>query len=113
MDGMGDAPDGMGYDMPMLMNQQPNLFGAYAHEGSPMLAGLSNPSYENEPTMGANEDNNDAKRRRIARVSGCGGIMPLDRRTGKTTNSCSTRLAICVGRRRSSATGKCPNARIV
>lgn len=81
---MGDAPDGMGYDMPMLMNQQPNLFGAYAHEGSPMLAGLSNPSYENEPTMGANEDNNDAKRRRIARACDmcrkkkikCDGKMP-------------------------------------
>lgn len=78
MDGMGEAPDGMGYDMPMLMNQQPHLFGHYAHENSPMLSGLANPSYENEPTMGATEDNNDAKRRRIARVSDRGGISPVD-----------------------------------
>ncbi|KAL4890754.1 fungal-specific transcription factor domain protein [Aspergillus ambiguus] len=84
MDGMGEAPDGMGFDMPMLMNQQPHLFGAYGHDGSPMSAMLPNPTFENEPAMGATEDNNDAKRRRIARACDmcrkkkikCDGKMP-------------------------------------
>lgn len=71
MDGMGEGPDGMGFDMPMLMNQQPHLFGGYSRDssrGSPLNNVLSNPTYNEEPGM-AGEDNNDAKRRRIARVS--------------------------------------------
>ncbi|KOC18004.1 fungal specific transcription factor domain protein [Aspergillus flavus AF70] len=86
MDGMGEGPDGMGFDMPMLMNQQPHLFGGYNHDssrGSPLNNVLSNPTYNEEPGM-AGEDNNDAKRRRIARACDmcrkkkikCDGKMP-------------------------------------
>lgn len=65
---MGDGPDGMGFDMPMLMNQQSNLYGPYAHDASPVPPGLAGPSMNDEPVMGSGEDHNDAKRRRIARV---------------------------------------------
>ncbi|KAE8359549.1 fungal-specific transcription factor domain-containing protein [Aspergillus caelatus] len=86
MDGMGEGPDGMGFDMPMLMNQQPHLFGGYNHDssrGSPLNNVLSNPTYNEEHGM-AGEDNNDAKRRRIARACDmcrkkkikCDGKMP-------------------------------------
>lgn len=68
MDGMGEAPEGMGFDMPMLMNQRPNIYGSFPQDASPMSHGLPGPSLNDEPTMGTAEDNNDAKRRRIARV---------------------------------------------
>jgi hypothetical protein len=73
MDGMGEGPDGMGFDMPMLMNQQPHIFGAYSHDGSrgsPLNTVLPNPTFNDDSGMGAGDDVNDAKRRRIARVSG-------------------------------------------
>lgn len=68
MDGMGEGSEGMGFDMPMLMNQQPNLFGAYGPDGSPMNPVLPNPTYDDAALM-AGDDTNDSKRRRIARVS--------------------------------------------
>ncbi|KAF9886071.1 hypothetical protein FE257_012006 [Aspergillus nanangensis] len=84
MDGMGEAPEGMGFDMPMLMNQQSHIFGAYGHEGSPMPSMLQNPTFENDSSMGMGDDSNDAKRRRIARACDmcrkkkikCDGKMP-------------------------------------
>ncbi|KKK21593.1 fungal specific transcription factor domain protein [Aspergillus rambellii] len=84
MDGMGDGSNGMGYDMPMLMNQQTPLFGAYGHDGSPVTVGLPNPTFLDESSMGVGDDNNDAKRRRIARACDmcrkkkikCDGKMP-------------------------------------
>jgi hypothetical protein len=70
MDGIGDGTEGMGFDMPMLMNQQPHLFGAYGHDGSPVAPIFSNSTFHDDPSIGMADDNSDAKRRRIARVSG-------------------------------------------
>jgi hypothetical protein len=81
MDGIGDGPNGMPFDMPMLMNQQTPLFGAYGHDGSPVTAALPNPSFHDDPSMGL-DDNNDPKRRRIARVS-----VPLVKRTAQRSYS--------------------------
>ena len=71
MDGIGEGhgPNSMGYDMPMLMNQHTPIFGAYGPEGSPVTTALPNPSLHDEASMSIGDDNNDAKRRRIARVS--------------------------------------------
>lgn len=66
MEGMGDGTEGLGFDMPMLMNQQSHLFGAYSQDGSPVQTVL--PAFQDEPSMSTGEDQNDAKRRRIARV---------------------------------------------
>lgn len=107
MDGIGDGPNGMGYDMPsMLMNQQPAAFGAYGHEGSPITASLPNPTFQDESLMGLGDDSNDPKRRRIARVSD--GIL-LDGFPG-LSDCCICRLVICAGKRKSNATGRCQNA---
>ncbi|KAL6237640.1 hypothetical protein BDW75DRAFT_203236 [Aspergillus navahoensis] len=86
MDGIGDGPgpNGMGYDMPMLMNQQTPIFRAYGSEGSPVTTALQNPSFHDEASMGIGDENNDAKRRRIARACDmcrkkkikCDGKMP-------------------------------------
>ncbi|PYI07288.1 fungal-specific transcription factor domain protein [Aspergillus sclerotiicarbonarius CBS 121057] len=84
MDGIGEAPDGMGFDMPMLMNQQQQFFGAYGPDGSPMASAHQNLSFQDDPSMGAGDDSNDAKRRRIARACDmcrkkkikCDGKMP-------------------------------------
>lgn len=70
MEGIGDAPDGMGFDMKMMVNQQPNPYGGtFAQDASPVYSGLPGPSFQDDPAMGMGEDQNDAKRRRIARVS--------------------------------------------
>ncbi|KAL2810404.1 fungal-specific transcription factor domain-containing protein [Aspergillus granulosus] len=82
MDGIGDVPSGMGFEMPMLMNQQTPLFGAYGHDGSPVTASLPNPTFHDDP-IGV-DDNSDPKRRRIARACDmcrkkkikCDGKMP-------------------------------------
>lgn len=66
MEGLGDGTEGLGFGMPMLMNQQPHLFGAYGQDGSPVQSVL--PAFQDEPSMSTGEDQNDAKRRRIARV---------------------------------------------
>ncbi|KAL3474168.1 fungal-specific transcription factor domain-containing protein [Aspergillus californicus] len=84
MEGIGDGPNSMGYDMPMLMNQQTPLFGAYAHDGSPVTAGLQNTNFHDDSFGGMGDDSNDAKRRRIARACDmcrkkkikCDGKMP-------------------------------------
>ncbi|KAH8423291.1 transcription factor atrR [Aspergillus melleus] len=85
MDGLGDGTDGMGFDMPMLMNQQPHLFGAYNNnDGSPITSALPNPTFNDDSGMGLGDDNNDPKRRRIARACDmcrkkkikCDGKMP-------------------------------------
>ncbi|PYH95542.1 fungal-specific transcription factor domain protein [Aspergillus ellipticus CBS 707.79] len=83
MDGIGDAPEGMGFDMPMLMNNQQQFFGAYGPDGSP-IGMQQNMSYQDDPSMGAGDDSNDPKRRRIARACDmcrkkkikCDGKMP-------------------------------------
>ncbi|KAA8647265.1 transcription factor atrR [Aspergillus tanneri] len=84
MDGIGDGTDGMGFDIPLLMNQQPHLFGAYNPDCSPTTSTLPNPTFHDDSVMGAADDNNDAKRRRIARACDmcrkkkikCDGKMP-------------------------------------
>lgn len=60
MDGLGDS-DGMGFDQPSMMNQTPQLF-SYDH--SQMQGG----SMYDDSSLGAGDETNDAKRRRIARV---------------------------------------------
>ena len=55
---------------PQLMNQPPQIFGSYAHHdgGMPVLPPEIAAQMAFDPT-GLLEDPNDAKRRRIARVS--------------------------------------------
>lgn len=60
MDGLGDG-DGMGFDQPNMMNQTPQLF---SYDPSQMQAG----SMYDDSSLGAGDETNDAKRRRIARV---------------------------------------------
>lgn len=68
MNGMGENQEGMGFKMPMLVNNQQNMFGAYNQDNSAVPSVLQGPVFQDESTMGGNEDHNDAKRRRIARV---------------------------------------------
>ncbi|KAJ6137992.1 hypothetical protein N7471_004478 [Penicillium samsonianum] len=76
MDGLGDG-DGMGFDPPTMMNQTPHLF-SYDH--SQIQAG----SMYDDSSLGAGDETNDAKRRRIARACDmcrkkkikCDGKMP-------------------------------------
>lgn len=106
MDGLGDG-DGMGFDMqPMMMNQQPQLFGAYPQDSSQM--GMSAESLYPDDSLAAGEDANDAKRRRIARVRNAANILAIKVADREYFWS---RPAICVGRRKSSATANCPSVR--
>ncbi|KAJ5132297.1 transcriptional regulator family: Fungal Specific TF [Penicillium atrosanguineum] len=82
MDGMGDD-DGMGFDMKsMMMNQQSQLYGNYSQDGQ--MAGMSGGSMYDDSALGAGDETNDAKRRRIARACDmcrkkkikCDGKMP-------------------------------------
>lgn len=60
--------DGMGYDMNAFSAQQPpQIFGAYDHNGSPMAAMAYQGAYFGDGMDGGLDDN-DPKRRRIARV---------------------------------------------
>lgn len=102
MDGLGDD-DGMGFDIPM-MNQQSQLFG-YSNDDS-QVPGMSAGSMYPDDAALAGEDANDAKRRRIARVR----IMLIST-TRQGLTSSGDRLATCAGRRRSSATARCPSVR--
>jgi hypothetical protein len=61
MDGVGDGTESMGFDMPMPMHQQPHF---------PVALIFSNTTFHDEPSIGMVDDSSDAKRRRIARVSG-------------------------------------------
>ena len=67
MDQLGGA-DNYGFDMPSnLMSQPPQIFGAYNRDGSPVQPGISGSIFgDNEQ---GSVDENDPKRRRIARVS--------------------------------------------
>lgn len=60
--------DGLGYDMNAFSAQQPpQIFGAYDHNGSPMAAMPYQGAYFGD-AMDGGLDDNDPKRRRIARV---------------------------------------------
>lgn len=65
MDGLGDG-DGIGFDM--MMNQEPQLFGGYPHDGSHMAGMSAGSMYADDSALGAGDETNEAKRRRIARV---------------------------------------------
>lgn len=67
MDHMG-GNDGMGYADQLLMNQPPQIFGAYTSDGSPIPPVLTDSMF-GDLHDGSADDANDAKRRRIARVS--------------------------------------------
>ncbi|KAJ5773432.1 Fungal specific transcription factor [Penicillium paradoxum] len=75
MDGLGE--DGQGFDAPRMMNRTPQLF---HYDNSQMQSG----SMYDDSSMGAGDETNDAKRRRIARACDmcrkkkikCDGKMP-------------------------------------
>ncbi|CAI7584474.1 unnamed protein product [Penicillium pancosmium] len=81
MDGLGDG-DGIGFDM--MMNQEPQLFGGYPHDGSHMAGMSAGSMYADDSGLGAGDETNEAKRRRIARACDmcrkkkikCDGKMP-------------------------------------
>lgn len=80
----------------MLMGQQTHLFGAYNQDGSAVSSVLPGPVFQEEIPMGGNEDTNDAKRRRIARVRVlccCANLM-------QKLTEILYRHAICVEERR-------------
>lgn len=59
--------DAMGYDINQFVSQQPpQIFGAYHPDGSPIPATLPPGNYFGDLNDGL--DDNDPKRRRIARV---------------------------------------------
>ena len=72
MENIGDNPDDdLGFDMSILMGQQPSLFGAHGQDGSydqNGSTGLQGQIFQDDTPIGVNDDNNDPKRRRIARV---------------------------------------------
>ena len=66
--GGGDA-SGMGFEMPIVMNQPPQIFGAYNPDGSPVPPSLPGLLFsDDQMTGGSLDESSDAKRRRIARV---------------------------------------------
>jgi hypothetical protein len=114
MDGLGD--DGLGFDPNhMMMNQQQHeqqFFGSYSQDG-PQMAGLAGSMYPDDSALAVGDDANDAndaKRRRIARVRTPGRKQTYEH---WLTGNFDYRRAICVGRKRSSATARCPSARTV
>ena len=102
---MGTDNSGMGYDMPQLANQPPQIFGAYNSDGSPIPPVLNGQVFS-DPSDGGYEDLNDPKRRRIARVC----VLP--QLILRETCADHGRHAICVGRRKSNAMARCPSVRI-
>ncbi|PGH15092.1 hypothetical protein AJ79_02618 [Helicocarpus griseus UAMH5409] len=86
MDNLGGGDgDGLGFDMNMVVNQPPQIFGAYNPDGSPVTPSLPGPVFTEDHLTGGNmEESNDAKRRRIARACDmcrkkkikCDGKMP-------------------------------------
>lgn len=57
-----------GMHPPQLMNQPPQIFGAYTHDGMPVLPHELAAQMAFDPSA-LLDDANEAKRRRIARVS--------------------------------------------
>jgi hypothetical protein len=114
--------DSLGYDMNAYAAQQPpQIFGTY-HDGSPMAPMPYQGAYFGDGTD-AGLDDNDPKRRRIARVrlAGSRSLKYADNRisTGLryvrfTTHLLSLLLTCCagVGKRRSNVMASCPNVRI-
>ncbi len=57
----------MGFDVPGIANQPPQIFGAFNTDGTPAAAVLPGPVFQDHGDAGSADDN-DPKRRRIARV---------------------------------------------
>jgi hypothetical protein len=69
MEQSGDGNDSYGFEMPAnFMSQPPPIFGAYNSDGSPVQPALSGSIFGDSNEQGS-VDENDPKRRRIARVS--------------------------------------------
>ena len=75
MDNLSEDLDGMGYDMSHIMSQAPQIFGGFNTDGSPVTAGLSDSMFAENQDPGS-VDENEAKRRRIARVRSRGVEYP-------------------------------------
>ena len=67
MDQNQTGPEGLEFDIPPIMNQPPQIFGAYNADGSPIPPVLNDQVF-GDPNDGSFDDINDPKRRRIARV---------------------------------------------
>lgn len=107
---MDPRHDPNGFQMPSmtappLMNPPPQIFGAYDGLPNMNMADLSAGQLFGDGAL--MDDSIEAKRRRIARV--CDAM----RRGGEGCCADDDRRVICVGRRRSSAMGRCLLARIV
>lgn len=97
---------------PPLMNQPPQIFGADTYHGMPMqhLPPDLTAQMFGDPSA-LLDDANEAKRRRIARVSDPAAAC-THRGQPRLTITPRPRPATCVGRRRSSAMESCRHVRI-
>lgn len=102
---------------PPLMNQPPQIFGGYGPDGLPNMPQMPSDLAAhmfNDPNM-LLDDSNEAKRRRIARVSPVPSLLwaPASSAKAHPANQdiLPCRLATCVERRRSSAMESFPHAR--
>lgn len=69
MDQLGGGADTYNFELPSnLMSQPPQIFGSYNPDGSPVQPALSGSIFGDSNEQGS-VDENDPKRRRIARVS--------------------------------------------
>jgi hypothetical protein len=94
MEQTADSNDGYGFDLSSnYISQPPQIFGAYNPDGSPVPPVLSGSIFGDGNEQGS-VDENDPKRRRIARVSG----RIANQKCGVSNGA--YRLAICVERRR-------------
>jgi hypothetical protein len=57
----------IGFDLPRISNQPPQIFGGFNADGSPAAPALPGPIFQDHGDVGSADDN-DPKRRRIARV---------------------------------------------
>ncbi|EEP80649.1 conserved hypothetical protein [Uncinocarpus reesii 1704] len=80
----GGKPDGADFDLSQITTQPPQIFGASNPDGSPVQPAPPGTAFSEDQLMGSMDDNNDAKRRRIARACDmcrkkkikCDGKMP-------------------------------------
>jgi hypothetical protein len=57
----------IGFDVPGIVNQPPQIFGGFNSDGTPAPPVLTGPIFQDHGDVGSADDN-DPKRRRIARV---------------------------------------------
>jgi hypothetical protein len=61
----------LGFDVPRVVHQPPQIFGSFNSDGSPAQPVLPGPVFQDHGDVGSADDN-DPKRRRIARVCATG-----------------------------------------